>query len=349
MAEAPRGGQFWIHIPWSTLLKIIAAFAAVWLWHELVWVIMLVLIAIIIAVGLWPLIQRLEQQRWPRPLAAWTVVLVILGALGLFLFLTWSSLASQAHNLSERLLDLEKMTTTKLPAPLLDLLRRSGNNADASMLGPVVMSIGRGILSALTAFVLAWILVAYLVMEAEATYRWVRGFVPEQHRARFDRTAREARDVAIGFVIGNTVTSVCAGIYFFVWLSVLGVPAALLLAVLAFICDFIPVVGFFLSCVPAVAMAALKSGTVAMAVVPIYIAYHFIENYAIAPRVYGGRLRLSNVAVLLAFAIGAELGGVIGAVLALPLAAIYPTVERLWLRNAFGSDVIEEHEAVGND
>jgi len=83
--------------------------------------------------------------------------------------------------------------------------------------------------------------------------------------------------------------------------------------------------------------------------VPIYVAYHVIENYLIAPRVYGNRLRLSNLAVLLAFAVGAQLGGVMGALVALPVAAIYPTVERLWLRETFGSDVIEEHQAITAD
>ena len=59
---------------------------------------------------------------------------------------------------------------------------------------------------------------------------------------------------------------------------------------------------------------------------------------------YGSRLQLSNVAVLIAFAVGAELGGVAGALLALPIAAVYPAVERSWLRGFFGEDVVREHE-----
>lgn len=347
MPDANR--ELWIHVPWSTLLKIAAGVAAVWLWHELAWVIMLVLVAIIIAVGLWPVIQALERRGWSRGVAAWLSVIVIVGTLGFFLYLTWSSLASQAHTLGDRLTALEGTVMNDVPQPVRQLLQRSGSGTETSMLTPILLAIGRGLLSALTAFGLAWVLVVYLLTEAEETYRWVRGFVPREHRARFDRTAREARDVASGFVAGNVVTSVCAGIYFFTWLTILGVPAALLLALLAFAGDFIPVIGFFLSCVPAIAMGALQSGTVALALVPIYLAYHVIENYLISPRVYGDRLRLSNVAVLLAFAVGAELGGVLGAVLALPLAAIYPTVERLWLRKAFGEDVIEEHEAAAED
>jgi len=182
--------------------------------------------------------------------------------------------------------------------------------------------------------VLATILVVYFLIEARQTYAFVRDFVPVRHRARFDRTAAEAREVAYGFVVGNFVTSTCAGVYFFIWLTVLGVPAAMLLALLGFVFDFIPVLGFYLSCFPAMLMAATVSPGLALAMIPVYLSYDFLENYILAPRVYGKRLELSKVAVLLSFAIGGTLAGVVGAVLALPLAAIFPTIDRLWLRRA---------------
>jgi predicted PurR-regulated permease PerM len=152
--------------------------------------------------------------------------------------------------------------------------------------------------------------------------------------------------VASAYIVANFVTSVLAGLYTFAWLAALGVPAALVLAVLAFVCDFIPILGFFIACAPAMVMAATKSVTLALAMIPIYGGYHLVENYFIGPKIYGGRLRLSNVAVLVAFAIGAELGGVVGALLAMPIAATYPTIERLWLRDQLGDDVVAEHEAV---
>jgi predicted PurR-regulated permease PerM len=348
MAEMPNG-QVSIRIPWATLLKVIAAVAAVYFWMRLAWVLMLVVIAIIIAVGLYPPVTWLERHRWPRWVAAWCLVVLIVGTTVGFVGLTWSSLLSQAHNLGDRLTMVEQGVRAHLPPALLDLVRRSGDNANASMVAPFIMSVGRGALDAAAAFLLAWILVVYLLVEAEQTYRWVRGFVPEKRRAKFDATAGDARDVAFGYIRGNVVTSVCAGIYVFVWLTILGVPAALLLALVAFLCDFVPVIGFFLSCLPALAMAASQSTTVVLTVFALYVAYHFIENYIIAPPVYGDRLKLSNIAILLAFAIGAEIGGVVGAILALPVAAIYPTIERHWLREPFGDDVIEEHAAVASD
>ena len=88
------------------------------------------------------------------------------------------------------------------------------------------------------------------------------------------------------------------------------------------------------------------SGPTAFLVAMLYVAYHGVENYFIAPKVYGGRLRLSNLAVIVAFAAGAELGGVIGALLALPVAAMYPAIERIWLKDYLERDTVERHRRI---
>jgi predicted PurR-regulated permease PerM len=93
-------------------------------------------------------------------------------------------------------------------------------------------------------------------------------------------------------------------------------------------------------------VAATVSTTAVILVVALYIGYHFVENYVIAPKVYGAKLEMSNLAVLLAFAVGAELGGVIGALLALPVAATYPTIERIWLPEYVGEERVKEHESL---
>jgi predicted PurR-regulated permease PerM len=335
-----------VEIPWSTLSKVILAVALLWVWPRLAWIVLLLLIAIIVAAGLAPTVERLERHRWPRWVAATTVVLTVVGTIVGFFALTAASLMDQARNLGSRLGTLQHEVLQRLPQPIADLMAQYGINADAETVGPYVRALGRGVLEAAAAFVLASILVLYLLIEAKQIYQWVRGFAPARLRPRVDRTAREARQAAHSFVVGNVITSCCAGLYFFVWLTVLGVPGALILATLGFIFDFIPVLGFYLSCAPAMAMAATESTTLMLTMIPVYMSYDLIENYLIGPRVYGDRLALSKVAVLLAFAVGAALGGVVGAVLALPIASIYPTIERLWLRGPFGEDVVTEHQRV---
>lgn len=77
-------------------------------------------------------------------------------------------------------------------------------------------------------------------------------------------------------------------------------------------------------------------------VIVFYIAYNTVENYLITPWAYGDRMKLSDLAVILALAAGAQLGGVIGALLALPIAAIYPTIERIWLRERLPEETVRE-------
>ena len=342
MAE---GNRLSLQIPWSTLLKVIAATALVAILVRIWYILTLIIIAIIVAVGLQPAVAWLERKGWPRSVAASTVVFVLAGGIIAFLAITWTSINGQAQDLGEHLQEMERQIEQHLPAPVALVLQRSAG-LNTSTIAAYAMSLGRSILGAVAAFVLASVLVLYLLIEAGQTYRWVRGFMPAELRPRFDRTASEARDVASAYIVANFVTSVLAALYTFAWLAILGVPAALVLALIAFVCDFIPIVGFFIACAPAMVMAATKSGALALSMIPIYGAYHFIENYLIGPRIYGGRLRLSNVAVLVAFAVGAELGGVVGALLAMPIAATYPTIEKLWLRNQLGDDVVAEHEAV---
>ncbi len=331
MAEVERAE---IRLPWATIFRVLAAFFIWFLWFRLWQIVTLVLVAIIIAIGLAPAVGWLERHRWPRWLASATVVLLLVAALIGFFVLTGAQIQDEAQNLGQRARELEQEFLRRAPKPIVDLVRQADAKPDASMIAPYAMRLGRALLGGLAVFVLATILVLYFLIEAAQTYQWVRSFVPARHKARFDRTSADARQVAYGFVVGNFVTSTCAAVYFYIWLTVLGVPGSLLLALLAFVFDFIPVLGFYLSVLPAMMMAASRSPQLALAMIPIYLSYDFIENYLLAPRVYGDRLRLSKVAVLLSFAVGAQLAGVVGAVLALPLAATFPVIDRYWLRRA---------------
>jgi predicted PurR-regulated permease PerM len=152
--------------------------------------------------------------------------------------------------------------------------------------------------------------------------------------------------VIFAYVASNVITSVFAALVVGFALSLLHVPGALLLALIAGLFDFVPVVGFILSSIFAVIMALSVSPGTAVAVMALYGTYHFVENYVIAPWAYGDRLRLSNLAVILAFAIGAAVAGVIGALIALPVAAVYPAIEQIWLRDALADDTVAEHRAI---
>ncbi len=122
-------------------------------------------------------------------------------------------------------------------------------------------------------------------------------------------------------MLGNLVTSVVAGIGTYVWLTVFGVPYALLLSLFVALFDLIPLVGSTIAGI-AVSLVALTRGLpVAVATAGFYIAYRFLEDYLLNPRVMKHTVRISPGVTIIATLIGGTLLGLIGALIAIPVAA----------------------------
>ncbi len=334
-----------LELPFATLGKVVLVAFLLWAFFKLTTIITLMLVAIVLAIAFEPMVEALERIRLPRWAAATLVVLFVLTAIAGFITLSGASLARQGNLVVNRLAEIEKDLVGRLPPYLARAINRGGAaEPDASMLASYAVAIGAGVANALLLTVIASILTLYLLIDGRRTWEWVVAYVPPRNRRRVQVTAEAARRAVRSYVAGNAATSAFAALVVLLSLKLLHVPAALLLALLAGVCDFIPVLGFAISAVPAILLALTVSPGTAFAVAGVYVAYHFAENYFIGPRVYGGQLRLSNLAVLLAFAVGAELWGVIGALLALPVAAMYPVVEDIWLGDYLGRHAIETHQ-----
>jgi predicted PurR-regulated permease PerM len=203
---------------------------------------------------------------------------------------------------------------------------------------------GKFALEGISAIVFVLVIGLYLVMEGRTAFAWLITFAPRRYRARIDQTAREMSEVVLAYMRGNVITSCICAAYVAAVMFALHVPLVLLLTVIAFIFDFVPVVGTIVMTVPAALLALTISPTRALIVVAAYLLYHLIENYLIAPYVYGNQMRLSTLIVILAIVVGGTLQGVIGALLALPVAAAYPIIERIWLREQLPPDTVARHE-----
>jgi predicted PurR-regulated permease PerM len=334
-----------VQLPFATIGKVILVAFALWAIVKLSTLITVMLVAIVLAIAFEPLVEALQRIRLPRWAASSLVVLIVLGAGIAFIVLSSASLAAQGSVVMKRLMAMEQEVVGKLPAYLSRIIVRgnAGSSPNASDLAGYAVVVGGAIANALMVTLIASILTLYLLIDGRRTWEWVVAYVPPRNRGRVQTTAEAARRAIRHYVMGNVATSVFAAVVVYVALRLLHVPAALLLALLAGICDFVPVLGFVISAVPAILLGLTVSTGVGIAVTAVYLAYHLAENYFIGPLVYGGQLRLSNLAVLLAFAVGAELGGVVGALLALPVAAMYPVVEDIWLGKYLGRHAVETH------
>jgi predicted PurR-regulated permease PerM len=345
MSESHR--ERGVGVSWRTLLKVLLAAAIVWVVVHLIPLLLLVVVSVILAITLEPAVRVVERRGVPWSAASALVGFTLLMILAGFAVVTWSSLTAQARLVATSLTRAENEAIGYVPSAIRSAFGiPSSAELVQSYIAPAALGAVRTLTSALLVFLLAYILTIYLLIEGRRTYRWLIAFAPPHRRPKLAITAQECRRMIRAYVAGNVATSLFAATFVFVALSLLQVPAALLLALLAGLGDFVPVLGFIVSVVPAFVLALTRSTPVAFAVLGLYCLYHVIENYYLAPKVYGDRLKLSNVAVILAFAIGAELAGVIGALIALPIAAVYPSVERIWLRDQLGDEVVAEHARI---
>lgn len=355
MQPAARSGnnkprrRFALEVPATTILKVLVTallvVCVVKLWPEL----KLLLVSLLLALALVPLIGWLGKKGLKKGLSIGLISVLGLGLIAGFIGLVVPTTVSQLSELAE---DLPGMTR-KLEGALPDnpVLKRASSAASKAANDPDAMKrlgdplqLGQSALSGLAAFGIALVVTVYLLADGRRVWAWLVAFVPRRHRAKVVKTGEGITDVVHEYVRGQGITSLACTVFAGVVLTIFKVPAAIPLAVLAGICDIIPVVGFFIATVPAVLLALTVSPTAGIAVFVAYIVYQVFESYVLIPRVYGKMMRLSTLTVILAFLVGSALQGVWGAVMALPLVAAYPVIERIWLRRYVGDQTVEEHE-----
>jgi len=333
-----------IDVSFATFFRLLAVVALAWAWLRLWYWFLLFVVAAFLAVALDPLVVWLDEHRVRRPIGSFLVVVVLAGVLVAFFSFSGATLKEEAGMLGERLQEAQQQIEGRMPEPVKRMLSRG--ESDQSPISRYGMTLGRALLSGVMSVGIALILTIYLLLDGRRTYEWFVAFAPPDRRPRIHRSADAAREAVFGYVRGNIITSVIATVFTYAVLELLKVPGALLLALLAGILNFIPVIGMILSILPAFLLALTVSTTTALLVVAIYLAYNAVENYYIQPRVYGRAMRLSSLAVLAAFAAGAELAGVIGALIALPIAAMYPPLEKIWLKDRLDPAAVADHARI---
>ena len=338
-----------IHLPVVTILKVLLAILAVVCLNALWQLVLLLLLAILLAVTLHPIVMWLEQFKVKRAAARPLVIGLVLVLLGTAVALVVPALLSQIDAVSKNLPDLKVEMLAWFPPGgfMHDALSRLFENPGWDAMGSWithVISLGGMAVGGVTAFLLVLVLAFYLLIDGQKTLEWLLAFFATHNRMKMRETTTEVSKVIFAYVAGQAITSLLVTIYSFIVLAALKVPAALTLAVVAGFFDVLPILGFFISTVPACLLALSVSSHIAFAVALLFFGYHMVENYLIIPRIYGKRLRLSTLAVLLALLVGGMLAGIPGALAALPVVASYAIIERIWLTPILGDGVAKKHE-----
>ena len=284
--------------------------------------------ALFLAVALNPLVARLE----PRVGRTAAALVVFLG----FVVLLIATLAALVAPFVTQVDQL----TTGLPNALQDarhnhtfarldsrfhLVEHARAHADA-VPGYVFGTAGT-VLGGVVAVTTVLFLMVFLLIELPNLSRLVLGQLQPEQRERAVVIAQHANRQVGGYVFGNLVISVICGTVTGVSLYVLGVPYSLALAVFMAVFDIIPLVGATVGSIVVIGAAFLLTGTTAgIAMFVIVMVYQQIENHVLQPLIYGRTVALSSLTVLLAVLVGGAALGLVGALLAIPIAGTLQTV-----------------------
>src|SRR5438105_8588241 len=325
-APAQDGTVVRFEIAPRTIGWILAAIAGAWLLREL-WVIgLLVVVALVFAGTLNPLVEWMEKRGLKRTLS---LVLLFVGSImvaSLLIFLTVPPLAEQLVRIvqgapadREQLIGLlEKRSFT---LPLAHAVQRAGLEQTFARIESYLLGYSSQAVKVLGYFTTTFVLSFYLLADGKRSQGVLYAIVPRDYHMRLARIIHNLETIVGGYMRGQLITSAAIGTFTFLLLVVCRVPNALSLALFAALADVIPFVGGVLAVGPAVLSALPRGLPVASVVLVSMLVYMEFENRILVPRIYWHVLRLSPTAVVLALLAGGTLLGVMGALLALPIAA----------------------------
>jgi predicted PurR-regulated permease PerM len=310
--------------------------AVLWQVHDVIYVL---IGAVFFAYLIFPLVGRLRRR---MPLVAAIVIVYAIIALGLFgaawfivprmvdeakmlavhypqLIESVDRFVNDPHDpVTARLPPFVRNEIARVPYQLADWVK-----AHTSETFGHVVTLVAGTFAVVATFVLIPMTTAYLLLDLDNLKRGLSSVVPDERWRATLRLLSDFDRVIGGFIRGQLLVALSVGALITVSLAILRVPYAFLLGLLAALGDLIPYVGAVLAFIPAFVSAILAGGLGKAALVTVaFVAIFEAEGHFIAPNIVSRTVRLSPFAVLLALLIGAEVAGLIGALVAVPVAGV---------------------------
>jgi predicted PurR-regulated permease PerM len=297
--------------------------------HVLSWL----LIALFLALALNPAVEFLQRHGLRRRgLAAGVTFLLALGAFAGLGALFIPTLVDQVDNFANKVPDYVRDLTEgrgrlgfletryHIVERVKDAVKGGGVGKFAVGAG-AALTVTKSVLTAVVATVTIVFMTFFMLLEGPVWMERIYGVLPEEDQLRWRRVGHDVYRTVGGYVTGNLLISLIAGVSSGLVLWLAGVPYAVALGLLVALLDLIPLAGATIAAIAVVLVAIAASGTTAAIVVAIFfVIYQQLENHLIQPLVYGRTVQLSPLAVLVSVLIGAQIAGVLGALAAIPVA-----------------------------
>jgi len=299
-------------------------------------------LAFLVAYLLKPIISFLERRGITRLLAICVVYLSMLGLAAGLAFYGLPRLIAELNQLGEAI-----PSYTRQVQELNNTLQRRYSNfalpdsvrvvideriafGEKGILKFVDKSVGSllGLFSHLFSFLLAPVLGFYILKDAEGISKKFEGSIPTRYRADVLALVRDVDQVVRSFIRGHLTVSFLVGVLTWLGMTLIGMPFALIIGIIAGISDLIPFFGPFIGAVPAVAIGLLQSWELAGYALLVIFVVQQLESNVISPKILGDSLGLHPLVIIFVLLAGGQLYGVVGMLVAVPLAASVKVIGR---------------------
>lgn len=291
-------------------------------------VLVLIGLALFLAIGLEPAVSVLARHKFPRWAAVITVLVAGLAVVGGFLAGAIPPLARQATQfVTQAPIMLSQLQNhNSILGQLNDRLHvqqrlQQTLSGDASSLLNGLLGAGQVVVSALASALIVVVLTIYFVADLPRIRATLYRLVPHSRRPRAILLGDEIFVKVGGYVMGNLLISLIAGVLTFVFLVIMGVPYPLLLSIFVAILDLVPVIGSTIAGVVVCLVALSVSLPVCLATIGFFLIYRLVEDYLLVPRIFGRVVKVPALVTVVAVLLGGALLGIVGALVAIPAAA----------------------------
>lgn len=310
----------------GTIITLILLIAGLWMLTQLLSVVLVLVAALTIVGAISPAICWLEERRIRRGLSIAIVFTALMAVAVLIITMTIPALMEQATNLLDQEPALRArlakwLAGSHLTSPLAELLRKVHSGDLVRMAASNAIEYSTRAIAILAYSLSSLFLALYITIDRDRLRGGLFLVVPRSHHIRLSRVMLNLGTIVGGYIRGQLITSAFMAIFVFILLTACGASNALAIAVFAGIADVLPYIGALLSVGAAVAATISLSPAIIISVLVLMLIYEEFESRVIIPRIYGHALRLPSSMILLSLLIGGVLMGIVGALLALPVAA----------------------------
>ena len=297
-------------------------------------VITYVFAAMFIALGLDPIVSLLERKGLKRPLAILAVIVALLGVLAGILLALVPNLIDQAANLIVHA--PEVIRNFKDQAWVVTLNQQVGGGVDSALNGAIdyftnadnwpnllggVVQVGLGIFNGVTGGLVILILSIYFMASMKRFKKYIYSLVPKSKRTKFSNLAEQISESIGKYVMGQVSIALINATCGFIMMTIMGIPFSLVLAFVTFLLALIPLVGSLTGAVIVSLVALTDNPTAALVAIIYYLVYMQLEAYFVSPRIMRSAVAVPGAVVVIAALAGGSLLGILGALVAIPVAA----------------------------